>query len=286
MSRVLHHKRLLENHDRQICSREEYVKQESINYQVRKNKGEFEMKNNSRETTPATYARIAGVLYLIITVAAILAHFVIPEQFIIPGDAAATAANIAANETAFRLGAVGSELIILLSEIVLAVVLFELLKPVNKTLSLIAAVSRLAMSTIHGLNLLNYYFVLQLVNGADSLTAFAPEQVNTLMTLFLDAHTTGFTIGIAFLVLHVLILGYLIVQSGYFPKALGYLFLAAGVGYLVDTVGLLLVSSYTTTPALIALVIAVAEIAFPLWLLVKGVNMDRWQDRALALDTA
>ncbi len=244
------------------------------------------MKNNSRETTPATYARIAGVLYLMITVAAILAHFVIPEQFIVPGDAAATAANIAANETAFRLGAVGSELIILLSEIVLAVVLFELLKPVNKTLSLIAAVSRLAMTTIHGLNLLNYYFVLQLVNGADSRTAFAPEQVNTLMTLFLDAHTTGFTIGIAFLVLHVLILGYLIVQSGYFPKALGYLFLAAGVGYLVDTVGLLLVSSYTTTPALIALLIAVAEIAFPLWLLVKGVNIDRWQDRALALDTA
>lgn len=244
------------------------------------------MKNNSRETTPATYARIAGVLYLIITVAAIWAHFVIPEQFIIPGDAAATAANIAANETAFRLGAVGSELIILLSEVVLAVVLFELLKPVNKTLSLIAAVSRLAMTTIHGLNLLNYYFVLQLVNGADSLTAFAPEQVNTLMTLFLDAHNTGFTIGIAFLVLHVLILGYLIVQSGYFPKALGYLFFAAGVGYLVDTMGLLLVSSYTTTPALIALVIAVAEVAFPLWLLVKGVNMDRWQDRALALDTA
>lgn len=244
------------------------------------------MNTNVREMFPSRMARIAGVLYLVIAVVAIFAHFVIPEQFIVPGDAAATAANIAANEGAFRLGAVGSELIILLSEIFLSVLLYELLKPVNKTLSLVAAVSRLAMTTIHGLNLLNYFFVLQLVNGAGSLTAFGPEQLNALTTLFLDAHSIGFTIGVAFLVPHVLILGYLIVKSGYFPKVLGYLFIAAGIGYLIDTIGLLLAPGYTTTPALIAIIIAVAEIAFPLWLLVKGVNMDRWSDRAPALETA
>lgn len=244
------------------------------------------MKTNIREMSPSAYARFAGVLYLIITVAAIFAHMVIPEQFIVAGDAAATAANIAANETTFRLGMVGGELIILLSEIVLSVVLYVLLKPVNKTLSLVAAVSRLAMTTIHGLNLLNYYFVLQLLNGADFLTAFNPEQVNALVTLFLDAHSIGFTIGIAFLVPHVLILGYLIYQSGYFPKVLGILFIAAGIGYLFDTIGLLLIPSYTTTPGLIALVIAVAEIAFPIWLLVKGVNTDRWQNRTPALEIA
>ncbi|MGB4871305.1 MAG: DUF4386 domain-containing protein, partial [Candidatus Promineifilaceae bacterium] len=151
----------------------------------------------------------------------------------------------------------------------------------NKTLSLVAAVSRLAMTTIHGLNLLNYYFVLHLLNGADFLTAFNPEQVNALVTLFLDAHSIGFTIGIAFLVPHVLILGYLIVQSGYFPKVLGFLFIAAGIGYLVDAIGLLLVPSYTTTPGLIAMVIAAAEIAFPIWLLVKGVNMTGWQQKTV-----
>ena len=169
---------------------------------------------------------------------------------------------------------------------VVAAVLYVLLKPVNKTLSLVAAVSRLAMTTIHGLNLLNYYFVFQLLNGAEFTAVFSPDQVNALVTLFLNAHSIGFTIGIAFLVPHVLILGYLIYQSGYFPKVLGILFMAAGVGYLVDSMGLLLVSGYTTTPGLIAAVIAIAEIAFPLWLLVKGVNMDRWQSRALALETA
>lgn len=244
------------------------------------------MRTNVREMPPSAYARFAGVLYLIITVAAIFAHMVIPDQFIVTGDAATTAANIAANEITFRLGTVGSELVILLSEIALSVVLYVLLKPVNKTLSLVAAVSRLAMTTIHGLNLLNYYFVFQLLNGADFLTAFDPEQVNALVMLFLDAHSIGFTIGIAFLVPHVLILGYLIVQSGYFPKVLGFLFIAAGIGYLFDATGLLLVSSYTTTPSLIAMVIAVAEIAFPIWLLVKGVNMDRWQNRTLVLESA
>ena len=244
------------------------------------------MKTKVNELSPSVYARIAGVLYLIITIAAIFAHFVIPEQFIVPGDAAATAVNIATSESLFRIGVVGSELIVLLSEIMLSVVLYVLLKPVNKTLSLVAAISRLAMTTIHGLNLLNYYFVLQLLTGDDYLTVFGQEQVNALVTLFLDAHSIGFTIGIAFLVLHVLILGYLIYQSGYFPKLLGILFIAAGVGYLFDTTGLLLVPGYTTTPDLIAMVIAIAEIAFPIWLLVKGVNSDRWQNRALAIESA
>lgn len=239
------------------------------------------MSTRVREMSPSAYARIAGVLYLIITVAAIFAHMVIPGQLIVPGDAAATAVNITTSESLFRFGLVGLELIVLLSEIVLSVVLYVLLKPVNKTLSLLAAVSRLAMTIIHGLNLLNYYFVLQLLNGADFLTAFSPEQVNALVTLFLDAHSIGFTIGIAFLVPHVLILGYLIYKSGYFPKVLGFLFIAAGIGYLLDAFGLLLVPSYTTTPGLIAMVIAAAEIAFPIWLLVKGVNMAGWQQKTM-----
>lgn len=237
-------------------------------------------------TSPQKTARFAGVLYLVITVAAIFAHFYVPGELIVTGDAAATASNIAASESLFRFGAIGSELIILLSEIILSVVLYVLLKPVNKTLSLIAAVSRLAMTTIHGLNLLNYYFVLQLLNGANYLTVFGPEQVNALVTLFLDAHSYGFSIGVAFLVPHVLILGYLIYESGYFPRILGVLFLLAGVGYLVDTTGLLLISGYETTPGIIALVIAVAEITFPVWLLIKGVKIDGWQKRTLELKAA
>ena len=235
--------------------------------------------------SPQKTARIAAALYLIITVAAIIAHMYVPGELIVAGDAGATASNIAASESLFRFGMVGGEIVILLSEIILSILLYVLLKPVNKTLSLIAAVSRLAMTTIHGLNLLNYYFVLNLLNG-DYLAVFSPEQINALVTFFLEAHSYGFTLGIAFLVPHVLILGYLIFASGYFPKVLGILFILAGFGYLFDMVGLLMIPSYQTTPGIIMMVISVAEIAFPVWLLVKGVKLDGWQKRTLALETA
>ena len=240
-----------------------------------KDKGESEV--NSIQKT----ARFAGILYLIITVAATIAHFYVPSNIIVPGDAAATANNIINNETLFRVGGIGSELIVLLSEIVLSVVLYVILKPVNKTLSLLAAVSRLAMTTIHGLNLINYFFVLLLLGGGYS-TVFATDQLQALVTLFLDAHSYGFTIGIAFLTIHVFVLGYLIFKSGYFPKVLGILFVAAAFGYLFDSFTLLLSSNYETTPGFIAAIIAISEIAFPLWLLIKGVNLEGWKKRMLA----
>ena len=99
------------------------------------------MKTNIREMSPSALARFAGVLYLVITVAAIFAHMVIPEQFIVVGDVATTAANITANATTFRLGTVGSELLILLSEIVLAVVLYVLLYLVLVAFLLIEAIT-------------------------------------------------------------------------------------------------------------------------------------------------
>jgi len=74
------------------------------------------------------------------------------------------------------------------------------------------------------------------------------------------------------------VLGYLIFKSGYFPKVLGVLFIAAGFGYLIDSFALLLSNSYTTTPGIIAMVISISEIAFPLWLLIKGVNWERYQE--------
>jgi len=222
-------------------------------------------------------ARFAGVLYLVITIAAIVAHIYVPSLIIVPGDAAATAKNMIESSTLFRLGTVGGELVVLLSEVILAVVLYVLLKPVNKTLSLIAAVSRLVMTTVHGINLINYFFAMLLVSGTGYLSVFSTEQAQSLAMLFLEAHGYGFTIGIAFLTIHVFLLGYLIFKSGYFPKVLGVLFIAAGVGYLVDSFALLLLPAYKTTPGFIAATIAIAELAFPLWLLIKGVNIEKWE---------
>lgn len=137
------------------------------------------------------------------------------------------------------------------------------------------------MTTIHGINLINYFFVLILVSGTGILSGFDAGQINSLVMLFLEAHSYGFTIGIAFLTIHVFVLGYLIIKSGYFPKILGILFIAAGVGYLVDSFALLLSSTYKATPIYISLPIAIAEIAFPLWLLIKGVKKEGWEKLTL-----
>jgi hypothetical protein len=236
----------------------------------------MEEKMNSIQRT----ARIAGVLYLLITVLSIPVHFVIPAQLIVAGDAAATASKIMASEGLFRMG-LGAELVLLLSEIVLSVLLYELFKPVNKTLSLVAAVSRLAMTAIHSANLLTHFIVLLLLGGAGYLAVFEPNQLQALVMVFLNAYDYGFTIGIVFLFLHALILGYLIFKSGYFPKILGVLFIIASLGYMIDSFSHVLIPGYKTGPAYLALPIAIAEIAFPLWLLIKGVNAKQWEKRAL-----
>lgn len=227
---------------------------------------------------PVRTARIAGVLYLVIAAAAILAHMYVPSSLFVAGDTSATVSNIAQSERLFRLG-IASEFVVLLSEVVLSVLLYVLLKPVNRTVSLMAMASRLVMTTIHGANLLNSYFVLMLATGTGTAVGFASTQTNILVSLFLRAHEYGFSIGILFLTIHVFALGYLIMQSGYFPKILGYLFLAAGLGYLIDSTGLLLFPGYNTTPVYLAIPITISEISFPLWLVVKGLNKTRWNQR-------
>jgi hypothetical protein len=176
---------------------------------------------------------------------------------------------------------IGAELVLLLIEIVLSVLLYVLLRPVSKTLSLVAAASRLAMTVIHGVNLLAHFFVLFLLSGAGYLAVFQPNQLNALVMVFLDAYDYGFTIGVVFLFLHAVILGYLIFKSGYFPRILGVLFIIASLGYLIDSFSHILITNYAKGPVYLALPIAIAEIVFPIWLLIKGVNAAQWEKRAL-----
>jgi hypothetical protein len=103
---------------------------------------------------------------------------------------------------------------------------------VSNTVSLVAPAARLGMTIIHGVNLLTHFIVLLLLGGAGYLGVFAPDQLNALVMVFLNAYDYGFTIGIVFLFLHSVILGSLIIQSGYFPKILGILFIIASFGYL------------------------------------------------------
>lgn len=215
-------------------------------------------------------ARIAGILTLIIAVFAPFSMIYVPSTLVVPGDATTTVNNIMASEGLFRAG-IASDSVVFMIEIVLTVMLYVLLKPVSKTLSLVAAFSRLAMTIIQGINLLNHFFVLLLLSGAGFLTVFAPDQLQALVLLFLNAH--GYVVHIwgLFFSLHLFVLGYLIYKSGYIPGILGVFLIIASLCYLVQGFGNILLPQYEALFATIGF-LSIVEIAFPLWLLIKGVK--------------
>ena len=235
----------------------------------------MEEKINSIKKT----ARIAGLLTLMIVAIAPFSMLYVPSTLIVPGDAATTANNIMASEGLFRLGMV-SDSIVFLIEIVLTVLLYVLLKPVSKTLSLVAAFSRLAMTLVQGINLLNYFFVLLLLSGAGYLTAFSPDQLYAFALLFLNAHVLVVLIWGLFFGLHLFVLGYLVYKSGYIPKFVGVLLVIASLCYLIQSFGNILLPKYEGIFATIGF-LSISEIALPLWLLIKGVNIEQWKKRAL-----
>jgi len=224
-------------------------------------------------------ARITGALILIMAVIAPFSMLYIPSTLIVPGDATTTANNIMASESLFRLGIV-SDAVVFLIEIVLSVLLYILIKPVSKTLSLVVAFSRLAMTIIQGINLLNSFFALLLLSGAGYLTVFEPAQLNALVLLFLNAHQSVVLIwGLSF-GLHLFVLGYLVYRSGYIPKIVGVFLVVASLCYLTQSFGKILLPNYEEIFTLVG-TLSIVEIALPLWLLIKGVNVERWEKRAL-----
>jgi hypothetical protein len=234
-------------------------------------------KTNSIKKT----ARVLGFLMLFHFVVAPFSIMYVPSTLIVPGDAATTAINIMASESLFRIGIVGQSTLFL-TEIVMVVLLYVLLKPVSKTLSLVAAFSRLAMAVIMGINLLNHFTALLLLSGADYLTVFEPDQLHALVLLFLNAYNYVVLIGQLFFGLHLFVLSYLVYKSGYIPRILGVLLVFASLGYLTESFGNFLFPKYAEIFVWVVTVPAViAELSLTFWLLIKGVNVEQWEKRAL-----
>lgn len=237
------------------------------------------MTNRITGTSPLIYARVAGILILVMVVLAPFSMLYVPSTLIVPGDAATTASNITASEGLFRISIV-SDSVVFLIEIVMVVLLYVLLKPVSKTLSLVAAFSRLAMTTIQGINLLSSLAALLLLSGASYLTVFEPDQLHALVLLFLNAHEYVAVIWGLFFGFHLLVLGYLVYKSRYIPRIVGALLVVASLCYLTQSYGNILLPRYEEMLAWVGY-LSIIELALPLWLLIKGVNVEQWNKRAL-----
>lgn len=228
------------------------------------------------ETSPQVYARICGALYLYIGVAGLFAEIFVRSKLIVPGDAAATAANITANELLFRVGFSG-ELLHLTFDVMVAALLYVLLRPVDRTIALMAAFFRLTSDVILAVASISHFAALRLLAGADYLATFQPEQLQTLALLALKLHGDGYSICLAFFGFACLALGHLIYKSTFLPKTIGVLMAIAGACYLLNSfVGFLAPAIAGKLFLVVFAPILIAEMTLALWLLVKGVDVAKW----------
>ncbi|HSB02975.1 MAG TPA: DUF4386 domain-containing protein [Anaerolineales bacterium] len=225
--------------------------------------------------SPQKTARIAACVFLSIFFLGMSTELFIRPGMIVPGDAAATVQNIAASESLLRLSLV-SDLIRQLLLMLLPLVLYKLLKPVNKAIATLMVIFALVGVSISMLNELNHFAVLLLSSNADYLTAFKADQLNTLMMFFLELRNYGTYIP-QLLSFWVLFLGYLVFKSGFLPRILGVLLMLGGLCYSVSAVLFFLFSNFDAT--IFGLFAFIGEALFYLWLLIKGVNVEEWGKR-------
>lgn len=240
------------------------------------------MHDRSAGPSPMALARVAGLLYLVIFVMAPFAEFFVREGLIVAGDASATAANIRGSEGLFRAGFT-TDLVVFVIEIAQAAILYILLAPVSRPLALVMSFARMAQATILGLNLLNMHTGLQLLTTPEYAAALGAGQVETLALVFLRAQSFGYELGLMFFALHLFTLGYLVYRSGFLPRFLGVLLVISGLGYLVNGSAVFLfpgLADVTATAVVVAALLG--ELPLALWLLIKGVDADRWQEQAAA----
>jgi uncharacterized protein DUF4386 len=237
-------------------------------------------KNRAVGTSPQVYAKVAGVIWLIVAILAPFAEFFVRQRLIVPGNVAATADNIVASQSLFRAG-FATDLVVFVIEVALAAVLYVLFRPVSRTLALVMAFARLAMVTILGLNLLNMFTALQLLTTPEYATAFEKGQLQALAFMFVNAQHYGYALGMVFFGLHLGVLGFLVYRSGFLPRMLGILMVVSALGYLADSFTKFVVPQNADTLAMVVIVTAlIGELPLTLWLLVKGVNVERWRQRA------
>ena len=240
------------------------------------------MTDRTVETSPQLYARIGGVLYLIIIVVGLFDEAFVRNRIIVSGDATATAANIRSLESLWRFG-IAAEFFLLICAVALTLIFFVLLRPVSRELALLAVFFNLVSLAVEAAVQLYLVGALFPLGNAEYLRAFEPEQLYALASLSVKSHGYGFGVALIFFGCVCLIDGYLIFRSGFLPKAIGVLMQIAGLCYLTNSFALILAPTFANRifPAILVPAF-VGEASLCLWLLVKGVNVQRWKEQASA----
>lgn len=227
------------------------------------------------EVSPSTRGRILGVLYLFVVAAGITAQMFIADRLVVANDATATAANIGANPSLYRLGFT-IFMLEMAAQVGVTLLFYDLLKPVNRSVARISMVIGLTGCGIKTMARLFYYAPLLVLGGASSLAALEPAQRAALSLVFIWVNVQGAAIALIFFGFESLLQGWLVIKSGFLPRFLGVLSMIGGLGWL----------TYLWPPLGhqvfmgVALVAIVGVIATTGWLLVRGVDDAKWRARA------
>ncbi|HET7435460.1 MAG TPA: DUF4386 domain-containing protein [Thermoanaerobaculia bacterium] len=225
---------------------------------------------NDRDFRPQVFARLAGFLYLIIIVGGVFAELFVRQRLIVANDPAATGRNILAHEQLFRLG-FAAQLVPLLCNMFLAVLLYRLFVIVNRHLALSVVFFSLVGSAVEAASLLAHYAPLVFLKRGAEAGAY--------MALSLQA--VGFSIALTFFGCTCVVRGWLIYRSRFMPRIIGALLSFQGVCYLANSFANFLAPGVARRLFSLLLVSAVGEILLCLWLLIRGVNVERWNEQAL-----
>jgi hypothetical protein len=238
------------------------------------------MTSHFPESSPQTYARVGGALYLFIVVAALFGEAFVRGNLIVPRDPAATANNILGSEALFRAGLAG-ELLTCVCDVAVTWVLYVLLRPVSRNLALLAAFFRLTFVAVYSAAKLFEIAALAALDGAGYLHALEPQQLQDLAYVSLRVHGFGYGISLLFFGVSCILFGSLIRQSRYLPRFLGVLLIIGGAGYVLFSLAQVLAPAFAAEYLFPWMMLPAfpAELGLALWLTVKGVNIPKWQER-------
>lgn len=230
------------------------------------------MLNRIRDLSQRKAARVAGVLYLLLIVFGVFAELVVRSRIVVEGDAAATATNIMASEGLFRIG-FASDILMILSFLLLPLAFYMLFKPVGKRLASLVVILVSVSVPLMLVNMLLYVAPLVLLSGADYLSVFSADQLNALAMSTFDLYTSGVLIATLFHGLWLLPLGYLVYKSSYFPRVFGILLMLACLGFVVETIQFFLLPSLEAIIYPAYALEILGEFGFCGWLLIKGAKV-------------
>jgi hypothetical protein len=232
------------------------------------------------DTSPRRLARIAGALYLINIVLGAFAISIVPAMLVVSGDAAATAHNIQTHELLYRLGLV-AHVLVTVTNVPLAVIFYDLFKVVNRRLALLDACFILVATAIEAAGLLNQFAPLVLLGNGPYASALPAAQLQALAYMPGDLSSIDYSIHTLFFGFDIIVFAYLVLRSTFLPRAIGVLLAIDGLAYLVYSFAYLLAPGFAAhLVPWIQLPALIGEGSLCLWLLVVGVNVERWKEWA------